>query len=57
MPERDKKNYEIPKEKTPVSPAVPVSIVKGRSSAEMSVDRLNRNLSEEECEEGWRYFQ
>jgi hypothetical protein len=56
MPEEDKKNYEILKDKTGVSPAISVRIVKGRSSAEMTVDRLDRNLTEAERGAGWRYF-
>jgi hypothetical protein len=56
MPKMDKKNYEIIKEKTLVSPAISVCIVKGRSSADMAVERFNHNLTEEESEAGWRYF-
>jgi hypothetical protein len=56
MPEKDKNNYEILKEKTPISPAVSVRVVNGRSSAELTVNRLNRNLTEEEKKGGLCYF-
>ena len=52
----EKGNYEILKEMSDFSPAISVRIVKGRSNAEMTVDRLNRNRSEVEIRAAWSYF-
>ena len=56
MLDEEKSNYAILKDKDDLLAAETVCIVKGRSSAEMTVDRLNRNLTEEEKRAGWRHF-
>jgi hypothetical protein len=51
-----KSNYKILKTKYE-APAISTKyIIKGRPQAEMTVDRLNRNLTEEERSAGWSYI-
>ncbi len=52
----DKGNYAIWRDRDLLSVAKKVRIVMGKSSAEMTVDRLNRRLTEEQIRTGWRYY-
>ncbi len=51
----EKINYEIQKIKDDSSAIKTVCIVKRKSSAVMTVDRLIRNLTDQEKREGWSF--
>jgi hypothetical protein len=52
----EKGNYSILKHKDDLSAAKKICIVEGKSSAEMTVDRLTRKLTDEQIRAGWRYY-
>jgi hypothetical protein len=56
MAETDKQRYEILKVMDNMSASRKMKTIKGKSSAEMTVDRLNRNLKDEEKRAGWSYI-
>jgi hypothetical protein len=56
MPDKKKGYYAIQKDKDDLSSAITVCHATGRSEAEKVVDRLNRELTEEERSAGWFHF-
>ena len=56
MLDNDKGNYVILKGNRDLTATRKIRIVRGKSRAEMTVDRRNRNRTEEEIMEGWQYY-